>query len=503
MASFIVVALASIWGFSKLPTSYIPEEDMGYFMTSIQLPTGASLERTEKVVNALVAEIKDDVPEVKDVMSVAGFSFMAGGSGSNLGSLFVMLKPWKERGTNGSIDKVLAKVNEIAARQQEAIIFSLNPPAIPGLGISSGLQLQLLDINNLGADEIMKAISELQMQGAKNDKFASITTMYQGEVPQYTLNLNRDKANLMGVDIENVYSALSDFLGGGYINNFIKFGRNFQVTMQAEGKSRQQINDILNISIPNSNGEMVPLSAILTPQLTMGVPSVNRYNMYTTAAITATPANGVSTSEAIAEMEQLVNTSLSNNFSYAWTGIAYQETKASTTISFVLIFAIIMTILVLAAQYESWTDPLAVILVMPIAILGIVIGSLIMHLSISIYSQIGLILLLGMSAKNAILIVEFASDFRKKGLPIIQAAHDAGVIRFRPIMMTALAFIFGVMPMMFSSGAGANSRIQLATAIVFGMAVNALIGTLLIPNFWLIMQQIQERYLSHLFPERR
>ncbi|MDE5813840.1 MAG: efflux RND transporter permease subunit, partial [Muribaculaceae bacterium] len=216
---------------------------------------------------------------------------------------------------------------------------------------------------------------------------------------------------------------------------------------------------------------------------------------------TVTPAKGVSSSEGIEAMEQLVQSTLGKNYSYAWTGIAYQETQSGTTISFVFIFAIIMTILVLAAQYESWTDPIAVILATPIAILGTILGCICMNQSISVYTQIGLILLIGMSAKNAILIVEYAMDFRKSGKSIKQSAHDAGVIRFRPIMMTALAFVFGVMPMMFATGAGANSRIELGTAVVFGMAMNAFIGTLFVPNFWEFMQRINEKYLSGLFKD--
>ena len=233
----------------------------------------------------------------------------------------------------------------------------------------------------------------------------------------------------------------------------------------------------------------------------MGAPSVSRYNMYESASLTATPAKGISSSEGIKAMEEIVKDALGKSYSYAWSGIAYQETQAGTTISFVFIFAIVMTILVLSAQYESWTDPIAVVLSMPVAILGTVLGCIFMSQSISIYTQIGLILLLGMSAKNAILIVEYAMDFRKSGLDIRKSAHDAGVIRFRPIMMTALAFVFGVMPMMFATGAGANSRIELGTAVVFGMAMNALIGTLFVPNFWELMQTINEKYLSKVFKD--
>lgn len=500
MLIFLGLAAVAFYGFVKWPTSYIPEEDMGYFMTSVQLPTGASLERTEKVVDSLSAEIRK-IPYVKDVMSVSGFSMMGGGASSNMGSVNVILKPWKERGKAGSVDKVIGMVDELSSKIQEAVVFSINPPAIPGLGMSSGLQMQLLDINSLGTSALVQAVEEVKDRASKDSRFAGITTLYQGMVPQYRVNVDRDRTELQGIALADVYNVLSSYLGSGYVNDFVEFGRTYQVTVEGASGARANVDDIRKLSVRNAKGEMVPFSTFTTVEPVMGEPSVARYNMYTTASLTATPAKGVSSSEGIKAMEEIVKETLGNNYSYAWTGIAYQETQAGTTISFVFIFAIVMTIFVLAAQYESWTDPIAVVLSMPIAVLGTILGCLIMGQSISIYTQIGLILLLGMSAKNAILIVEYAMDFRKSGLDISKSAHDAGVIRFRPIMMTALAFVFGVMPMMFATGAGANSRIELGSAVVFGMAMNALIGTLFVPNFWEFMQRINEKYLSNLFKD--
>ncbi len=502
VSAFIIISGVAIFGFMKLPTSYLPEEDMGYFMTSVQLPTNASLDRTEKVVESLASDIKK-IDGVKDVMSISGFSFMGGGSGSNVGGVNVVLEPWGKRGRAESIDNIIAKVNEISSKYTEAEIFSINPPAIPGLGMTSGLQMQLLDINNLGASEMLKALKDVEERAEATGKFQQVTSMYQGIVPQYQLNFDRDKIELQGLSMSDVFSTLSSYMGGSYVNDFVEFGRVYQVNVKAQGNSRKDIADIMQLTVRNGEGTMVPFSAFTEIKEVMGEPSVDRYNLYSTASLTATPKQGISSSEAIQTMEKVVKETLGKNYSYAWTGEAYQETQAGTTISFVLIFAIIMTILVLSAQYESWTSPIAVVLSMPIAILGIVAGCLIMGQSVSIYTQIGLILLLGMSAKNAILIVEYAMDFRKTGKSIMQSAHDAGVIRFRPIMMTAAAFVFGVLPMMFATGAGANSRIELGTAIVFGMLMNALIGTLFVPSFWKVMQTIQERYLSKIFPVQK
>lgn len=487
-----IAVIALIW-FVNRPSSYLPEEDMGYFMASVQLPTGASIERTEKVVNAISADIKKEVPQVKDVMSIVGFSMMGGGQSSNMASLNIMLVPWKDRKHDGNINEIMARVQEIASRRQEAVTFCINPPAIMGLGLSSGLQMQLLDINSLGAQQMMKAIEDIREAAAKDPRIASVSSLYQGDVPQYQIDIDRDKAEMQGVAVSDIYSVLSQFMGASYVNDFIDFDRTFQVTMQADGASRANPDDVMRLSVRNSQGDMVPFSSFASMKEVMGEPTVNRYDMYTTASITATPAKGVSSSDGIKAMEEIVSDTLGQNYSYAWTGMAYQETQAGTTVSLVFIFAIIMTLLVLAAQYESWTDPIAVVLAMPIAVLGTLLGTMLMNQSVNIYTQIGLILVLGMSAKNAILIVEYAMDFRKTGVPIVKAAHDAGVIRFRPIMMTALAFIFGVLPMLFSSGAGANSRIDLGTAVVFGMIVNAIIGTTCVPAFWVVMQRIQER----------
>lgn len=502
LLTFVILSVIAFWGFIKWPTSYIPDEDMGYFITSVQLPTGASLERTEKVVAQLSAEIRQ-FPEVKDVMTISGFSLMGSGSSSNSATVLVMLKPWKDRSRNESVGNVIEKVNYISSKIQSAVIFSVNPPAIPGLGMSSGLELNLLDINSLGATEMLKAINALREAVKENPKLMSLTSMYQGEVPQYQLEIDRDKAALQGLELSDIFNTLSSYMGGNYVNDFVEFDRVFQVRLQGDRKARGDIGDVMRLSVRNSSGSMVPFSSFTTLKPVMGEATVSRYNMYDSASVTVTPSPGVSSSEGIKAMEELVASTLGNNYSYAWTGMAYQETQSGATISFVFIFAIIMTILVLAAQYESWTDPLAVILATPLAILGTITGCLLMNQSISIYTQIGIILLIGMSAKNAILIVEYAIDFRKNGRSIRQAAHDAGVVRFRPIMMTALAFVFGVLPMLFATGAGANSRIELGTAVVFGMAMNALIGTLFVPNFWELTQTLSEKYLSVLFRESR
>lgn len=489
----------AFWGFVKWPTSYIPEEDMGYFMASVQLPTGASLERTDRMVSQVSGIIKD-MPEVEDVIEMSGFSFMAGGSGSNLGSMFVTLKPWKERkGKDHSVEAVIDRINRQCAGLQEGIVFAINPPAIPGLGATSGLSMQLLDINSKGASQMSAALKDIEAAAAKDPRIGSVQSLYEGEVPQYSIQMQRDRIELLGLNLEDVYSTLSSYIGGSYVNDFVEFGNVYQVNVGATDNARANVSDVMKLSVRNAQGDMVPFSAFSSIKPVMGSASIGRYNMYETASLTATPAKGVSTSEGIKAMEEIVAKATGDTYGYAWTGEAYQESQAGTTVTTVLLFAVIITILVLAAQYESWTDPLAVVISMPTAILGTVLGCILMSQSISIYTQIGIILLLGLSAKNAILIVEYAMDYRKQGMSIRDAAFHGGIVRFRPIMMTALAFVFGVMPMLFATGAGAASRVSLGAAVVFGMAVNAIIGTLFVPNFWELFQTFRERYLSGLF----
>ena len=498
MLFYLLLCVGAFWIYGTRPTSYIPEEDLGYFMTSVQLPTDASLQRTDSIVSEVSARVRE-MPEVKDVLAFSGSSFM-GGSGTNFGSLFVMLKPWGERkGSGQSASAVIGRADEACADIQEAIVYSVNPPAIPGLGTTSGLEMELLDINSLGGAALAEAIDEVAAEAMKSGKVASVRSLYQGTVPQYHISVDRNRVENLGLNIESVYSTISSYMGEAYVNDYNEFGRTYHVMMSANSNTRSMVENLRKLTVGNDRGEMVPLAAFTTVNKTMGEPSVDRYNMYTSGSLTASVAKGASMSEGIEAMEQAVGKALGNRYGYAWTGEAYQQTQSGATISTALLLAVIITLLVLAAQYESWTSPIAVIIAMPTAILGAVIGCILMGQDVNIYTQIGIILLLGLAAKNAILIVEYAMDFRKSGIDAVKAAADAGNIRFRPIMMTAFAFVFGVMPMLFATGAGAQSRVALASAVVFGMAVNALVGTLFVPNFWLVMQRFGEKYLSRMF----
>lgn len=497
---FLAVCGAAFYGFLKMPSSYVPSEDLGYFLVSAQLPPRASLARTDSVMNKIQQRV-NAIPEVTNAVVITGMSFMGGGAESNGGSMFVMLKPWKERkGKEQSVDAVIDRVYASTADIQEAVIYAINPPAIPGLGLTAGLQMQILDINNRGTDAMKDALTAVSEAAGADPRIERVQTMYEGTVPQMSLQVDRDKARMLGLTMESIYSTLGTYFGGGaYVNDFNRFGRVYEVLLAADASATGRAEDVMKLSVRNSEGEMVPFAAFSRIVPSMGDPSVSRYNMYSTASLTAVPRHGVSSSDAIKAMEEIVSSTLGNEYGYAWTGEAYQESGGGVTVTLVMIFAVIVTLLVLAAQYESLTDPLAVVIAMPTAILGATLGCLFMGQDINVYTQIGIILLLGLSAKNAILIVEYARDYRSQGMDIVKAAAEAGRVRFRPIMMTALAFVFGVMPMLFATGAGAASRVALASAVVFGMAVNALVGTLFVPNFWALLQGFGERHLDRFF----
>lgn len=488
---FSAVALMLFW---RWPTSFIPEEDQGYFVVSVQLPPASSLQRTE-AVSARVGELLAAYPEVVAYTAINGFSMIAGGENSNTATFFVIMENWNLRkGKGKSVFDIIADFNRRVQSVEEAVVYAVNPPAIPGLGVSGGLALELQDRNNLGTNELENAVDALLVATTGVPQLASMNSAFQGNSPQYFLNIDRDKAKMQGLKIDDIFTTLSLYLGSAYVNDFVDFGRVYQVKIGADADSRARIDDVLRLSVRNKSGDMVPFSSFTTIEERLGLSTVSRYNMYSAAAITAVTAQGYSSQQGIAAVEQLVDRVLGNNFGYEWTGTTYQETQAGASISLIFLLALLVVWLVLSAQYESWTSPVAVLLGLPFALLGVVAGCFLMNLSVSIYTQIGVVLLIALSAKNAILIVEFARDYRAQGESIEQAALEAGRVRLRPILMTSMAFVLGVMPLVFATGAGAESRIALGTAVVFGMAVNMILGTLFIPYFYCLMQRLEERW---------
>lgn len=496
LIAFGIITAAAVLMFMRWPTTFIPQEDDGYFLVSSQLPPASSLNRTE-AVSKQINRILDSYPEVKTYIGISGFSIMGGGELSNAGTYFVILKNWKERkGKEHTAQSVVNRFNREAYGIQEAQIFAMVPPAIPGLGASGGLQLQLEDRKNLGPTEMQRAIETLEASYRTKPQLLSLSCMYQANVPQYLLNIDRDKVQLLGLQLNEVFSTLSYYMGAAYVNDFVEFGRIYQVKIEAGSQAQKTIDDVLHLSIENSDGKMVPFSAFTEIKETLGLDQINLYNMYSSASITCIPNPEYSSGEAIQAMEELIQEQLGGNFGYEWTSVAYQETKAGSTTSIIFIMALLVAYLVLSAQYESWTSPLAAIMGLPIALLGALLGCFVMGIPVSIYTQIGIILLIALSAKNGILIVEFARDYHKAGNPIRDSALEAGHVRLRPILMTSFAFVLGVMPLLFATGAGAESRISLGAAVVFGMAVNTIFATMFIPSFYELLQLFQEKVLD-------
>lgn len=495
LITYAIISTIALLLFTHWPSTFVPDEDDGYFIAVVQLPPAASLERTQ-AVGQQINKILDSYPEVQNYIGISGFSIMGGGEQSNSATYFVVLKNWDERkGKEHTASAVVNRFNgEAYMTIQAATAFAMVPPAIPGLGASGGLQLQLEDRRNLGPTEMQQAINALLASYHTKPALASVSSQYQANVPQYFLNIDRDKVQFMGIALSDVFSTLSYYMGAAYVNDFVEFGRIYQVKIEAQDQAQRVIDDVLKLGVPNSTGEMVPFSSFTHVEEQLGQDQINRYNMYSTAALTCNVASGSSTGQAIQEMEELFKEQLGDEFGYEWTSVAYQETQAGSTTTIVLVMALIVAFLVLAAQYESWTSPVAAVIGLPVALLGAMIGCLIMGTPVSIYTQIGIILLIALSAKNGILIVEFARDFRADGNSIRDAAFEAGHVRLRPILMTSFAFVLGVMPLLFASGAGAESRIALGAAVVFGMAMNTLLATIYIPNFYELMQKLQEKF---------
>lgn len=492
--TFAILVVFALILFTKWPTTFVPEEDDGYMIVAVQLPPAASLSRTE-AVSRKIEKILDNYPEVKTNICISGFSIMNNGEQSNAATLFVVLKDWKERrGKQHSAAAIVERFNRQAYLQiEEAQCFAIVPPAIPGIGNVGGLQIQIEDTKNLGAVEMQKAVEVILENYRKKPAIASMNSSYEADVPQYFININRNKAISMGLDIGSVLSTLSYYMGAVYVNDFSMLGRIWQVKMSAGEKSQKVIDNVLALSLPNANGEMVPFSSFITVESILGIDQVGRYNMYNSAAVTCNPSAGYSSGELMKSVEQLVEEELNGEVGYEWTGVAFQEQSAGATTSLILAIALLVAYLVLAAQYESWTSPVAAVTGVPIALLGALLGCWIMDIPVSIYTQIGIILLIALSAKNGILIVEFARDFRAAGNDIRQSAAEAGHVRLRPILMTSFAFVLGVMPLLFAHGAGAASRLALGTAVVFGMFVNTMVATLYIPNWYEWMQTFEEK----------
>ena len=501
MVVYLALGLVVAWMYQRLPTSFLPQEDQGTILVNMQLPPGATLDRTQ----AVVEQVEDYLlkqPEVAGMVAVMGFSFS--GQGQNAGLAFVTLKPWDERkGTEHSATSLAGRAMGALSGIKDAFIFPINPPPIPELGVSSGFTFRLQDRGGKGHDALVAARNQMLGMAMQSKVLTGVRPDGLEDAPQLQVDIDRDKAAAQGVGFAAINTAISTALGSAYVNDFPNQGRLQRVVVQADAPARMQPEDILKLTALNSKGQAVPLSAFASTRWITGPMQTIRYNGYPAMRVAGGAAPGFSTGDAMHEMEQLA-TKLPEGFGYEWTGQSREEKLAGNQAMILYGFAILAVVLALAALYESWSIPLAVILVVPLGVLGVLLAITGRGMSNDVYFQVGLITIIGLSAKNAILIIEFAKDLQAQGKSALQSALAAAHLRFRPIIMTSLAFTLGVLPLAIASGAGAASQRAIGTGVMGGIIVGTLLAVLFVPMFYVVVRRFfkgsarqQERYAEH------
>jgi len=491
-----IVALLLI--FKVLPAGFVPEEDQGYVMAAAILPDAASLERTDVIMKQAEAIIRD-IEAVESVTGVSGYNLLTSTLQSNTGFIFIQLKDWEERPEHEDHAAEIARqLNAAFATQiKGGLAFAFGPPAIPGLGTGSGFNMMLQDRSGSGPEYLSAQAARFLEAANQRPEIASAFTLFRSNVPQIFLDIDQPKGLKLGVKLADINTSIGAFLGGAYVNDFNRFGRLFKVYVQAEPSYRTEPESLRMFYVRNAEGGMVPLSTLVTASRTQGPEFTNRFNLFRSAEVTGQPAPGYSSAQALNALEEVAADVLPGDMSYAWYNMSFQEKAAEGSGAIVFLMALVFVYLILSAQYESWSLPLSVMLGTPIAIFGAVGGLFLARLFSesyvnNVFAQIGLVMLIGMSAKNAILIVEFAKEESLKGKSIFDAAMSAAKLRFRPILMTALSFILGVLPLLVASGAGAEARKVMGMTVFSGMLIATLIGVLIVPALYIII----ERYVA-------
>ncbi|EGW7452247.1 efflux RND transporter permease subunit [Salmonella enterica] len=489
----IVVGMAVL--FLRLPTSFLPEEDQGVFLTMIQLPSGATQERTQKVLDQVTHYyLNNEKANVESVFTVNGFSFS--GQGQNSGMAFVSLKPWEERnGEENSVEAVIARATRAFSQIRDGLVFPFNMPAIVELGTATGFDFELIDQGGLGHDALTKARNQLLGMVAKHpDLLVRVRPNGLEDTPQFKLDADQEKAQALGVSLSDINETISAALGGYYVNDFIDRGRVKKVYVQADAQFRMLPGDINNLYVRSANGEMVPFSTFSSARWIYGSPRLERYNGMPSMELLGEAAHGRSTGEAMSLMENLAS-QLPNGIGYDWTGMSYQERLSGNQAPALYAISLIVVFLCLAALYESWSIPFSVMLVVPLGVVGALLAASLRGLNNDVYFQVGLLTTIGLSAKNAILIVEFAKDLmEKEGRGLIEATLEASRMRLRPILMTSLAFILGVMPLVISRGAGSGAQNAVGTGVMGGMLTATLLAIFFVPVFFVVVKRRFNRH---------
>jgi HAE1 family hydrophobic/amphiphilic exporter-1 len=490
---FAGLSVLTGWWFTRLPTGFLPSEDPGYAIVAIQLPDAASQARTRAVVKDVSAILKK-IPGVESWFLIGGMSVLDGSFASNAAAMYVTFTPWSERtGRVGlSQGEILKEIDTRCKQVREASVAVFPPPAIEGLGVAGGFQMQIEDRGGLELEQLQPIIDEMVQAGNGQSGLTGLQSTFRAGVPMIHAEVDRIKAKSLGVPLDTIFGTLQTALGSAYVNDFNKFGRTWQVRVQADQRFRLEPEDIKKLEVRDRQGNMVPLGTLVKIEKKLGPQVVPRYNLYPSAAIIGSAAAGSSSGQALQLMEQMAERKLPPSVGYEWTAMSYQEKRVGSQALFIFVMAVLMVYLVLAAQFESWTMPAAVILVVPLALLGTVAAVAVRGMDNNVYTQIGIVLIIALASKNAILIVEFAHKLRQKGRSVLDAAVEASRLRFRPILMTSFAFILGILPLVNATGAGAASRRALGTAVFGGMIASTVLAVFFVPVFFVVLQRLSE-----------
>ncbi len=491
MIAFLVLCFITGLLMKKIPTGFVPEEDQGYIFAVAQLPAGATIQRTMKVMDK-VSKIAQETPGVSDVIQVSGYNLMDNVKQPYAGFAFIVLKPWSERKEKETqLKAIMNAIQSKVSQIPEAYVMITNAPSIPGLGATGGFKFQILDLNGQGVEALSKVANNFIAEARKRPELANVYTTFKTDVPQRYIDINRVKAKTRKVMLSDLFDTLQINLGSLYVNDFNRYGKNYRVYLQAKPDARAKERDVLRLRVRNKDGQMIDMASFVKIFPITGPYNIPHYNMYNTIAVNGTNAPGYSTGQAIKAMEEVANQVLPEGYDYEWTEITYQQLKAGNMAPLIFCLSLVLMFLVMAAQYESWSMPFMVILGVPIGVMGAIASLLIRGMDLDVYGQIGLVMLIGLTAKNAILIVEFAAQERRNGASILDAAITASRLRLRPILMTALAFVIGLIPLVIASGAGANARKSLGTVVVGGLLLATVLVNF-IPVFYYVIENLRE-----------
>lgn len=489
---FALTLGGTLWWYRQVPTGFLPTEDQGYLITAIQLPDAASQDRTKKVIERMNA-ILGDQPGVETWFTLGGLSLLEGSQSSNAATMFIGLKDWGKR-TSPQLQQgpLIGEITKRFAAIKEAFILVIPPPAIQGLGASGGFDMQVEDRGGAGLDELQETVDDLLARAAQRSELQRVSSTFRAGVPQLFADVDRARVLSMQVPLGDVFTTLQAALGSAYVNDFNKYGRTYRVMLQADAPFRDSVDDVRRLNVRNASGDMVSLGSLMTIEESFGPQIIRRFNLYPAAGITGSAAPGTSSGDALRVMADLAHQTFPDTIGFDWNGVSLQESRTKGEEVYIFGLAVLIVYLVLAFLYESWVLPLAIILVVPLGLLGTVAAITVMGMDNNVYVQIGVVLIIALASKNAILIVEFARDLRLQGATIRQAAIDAARIRFRPILMTSFAFILGVLPLVFATGAAAASRRSLGTAVCGGMITSTVLAVFFTPVFFIVFQWLSE-----------